>query len=824
MVDLRKIFLKASASKVNVKVIVLLFSVVPIPQQVSLSANLNTQQVSISWDGEAASTFDLLIVRTELNDTVFYETLTVAPAAGSVRREFNWTSAEPLECTSLSVKVRSRSGEVTSEWSSTQILQGNDLPINEKIQVYPQDKIVPAGTNVTFCCIIGEGKSFESFHFISSAVNVTRLSRRTFAATVYNVKPSPPTAPTRTWTEARNTHLTGKRQTHYSINGRYHNRKQCNVPLWEDKWTLLGLNPLGEHNLTDTADIRSRVVPLPPEELSTVYTARNATVTWQWKRSNYSTLALVCQVELTSSDNKTKRTFSGMALQSVVLLDLIPYEEYSIKVRCGAQRISGSGGTGAKPFLSKLTVKVTPGSSPDVWMWMNSDQTGQVIWKPYEPRQSHGPIVSYEVSLWSPDDNTRHTQILSPDTFTMPVIARVVAKNPVGLSPPASVVLPQHVTLPDSQAVTKADCREGAFALSWQSDANSSCGYIVEWHKASCRHDCAVEWIKVGEEISNVSIKSDTFEPGVRYFFSLYSCTSEAPELLQQWQGYMRELSTSIQFCQLSPRQQDSSTVLLTWSEIPAEHQRGFLLGYKVYINNGSQFTLLADWLILEILATLGTLDVKPSPHSMVHIVDKPEWDSSKEALVVIPEEDEDDNEGQGIRDEPVDTDEPTSLRYYNQVDDRPIRPRYPDSSASSASSLDSARTDVTYTGIQTSGSLCHQPIVGSVSCGGADGYRPQTHPQPQGNNADSAQPQSLLESLVSSSSGYRPQNNWHLDSPGEADERRSLAPSLGSPTSIASTQFLLPDGSSDDQADEKPQTSSSAATWFSNLLSSAKP
>lgn len=35
---------------------------------------------------------------------------------------------------------------------------------------------------------------------------------------------------------------------------------------------------------------------------------------------------------------------------------------------------------------------------------------------------------------------------------------------------------------------------------------------------------------------------SGIFQPGVRYTFSLYSCSSEAPELLQQWQGYMQEL------------------------------------------------------------------------------------------------------------------------------------------------------------------------------------------------------------------------------------------------------------------------------------------
>lgn len=33
---------------------------------------MNTQQLSISWLGGAATTFDLLILRTELNETVFY--------------------------------------------------------------------------------------------------------------------------------------------------------------------------------------------------------------------------------------------------------------------------------------------------------------------------------------------------------------------------------------------------------------------------------------------------------------------------------------------------------------------------------------------------------------------------------------------------------------------------------------------------------------------------------------------------------------------------------------------------------------------------------
>jgi len=233
-------------------------------------------------------------------------------------------------------------------------------------------------------------------------------------------------------------------------------------------------------------------------------------------------------------------------------------------------------------------------------------------------------------------------------------------------------------------------------------------------------------------------------------------------------------------------------------------------------------------------------------------MVERPEWDSSKEALVVIPEEDE-----QGFGDEPADADEPAdgdepaSLRYYNHVvDERPIRPRFPDSSASSASSLDSARTDVTYTGIQTSGSSLvfqldpegHQPhadVVGGGGGGGGGGgagggggggegggeggYRPQMQSRALSDDTGLASPEPFMEPQAASAEGYKPQSSWHLDSPVEAEEGVDPAPSLGSPTSVASTQFLLPDG--DENADERRQPpSSSAATWFSNLLSSTKP
>ncbi|XP_017267919.1 LIF receptor subunit alpha a [Kryptolebias marmoratus] len=939
------------------------------PRQVSLSPNFSTQQLSVSWLGGAATTFDLIILRTEFNETVFYETVSATVNRVSGQHQWTWTSKEPLECTSLSVKICSRDGQTTSEWSETQILQGYDLPSKRDFQMYPQDRVVPVGANTTFCCIVEEGKTLKRISYGSTEMVVKNLSRRSYAVTAVNQGPSRPSGanvicqlteinkiigavvfvgypPLPTdfvcqthdlqtsvcqWNKGRDTRMYGRRQTRYYVNGRNCTPPQrCSLPEWYGNWTLVAVNPVGQYSLTDSAELSHRVCPVAPVKLNRVVHAWNATVFWEWTSVNYSSLALVCQVELTSQGYKTKRVFSGSGLQSVVLLDLQPNENYSVQVRCGSQKNFWKWGNWSEvlPFTTKTYVP----DAPDVWMWMNRDNTGLVVWKRPTPQQSHGQITGFEVTLWNAEENLQRTQSLSPDDYSLPVnltqmasfsndnevIATVITQNVEGSSQPASV--PLRLIDMDPPVFSRTAFTDSGFPLTWQQNASTTCSYLIEWLDASCRHDCQVEWIRVNAGSTNVSIETDTFQPGVRYNFSLYSCPSSSPLLIQRWQGYLQELvpSSSVR---LSVSQQGSDAVL-TWEEIPLADRRGFLLGYNVYISHGSELLPLAKLsdhgtrkyivkdldvgsykftvkaytsagedtgttvsimmepgseLILSILVSLGIvtlllsivsficckkrkwvkrafypdipepklpgdwsrtrgpLDVKPSPHSMVHIVEKSEQDSFKDALVVIPEEEEDD-EGQGIGDEPVDTDEPQSLRYYNQmVDERPIRPRFPDSSVSSASSMDSASTDVTYTGIQTSCSSLvfqqdpqsasegHQPDADhSVSCGsGGGGYRPQMHPIALSDNIGLASPEPLLEPQAVSSGGYKPQNSWHIDSPTE-EERNGLAPSLGSPVSVASTQFLLLD--EEDHSEEKQQPPSSAATWLSNLLSSSKP
>lgn len=172
-------------------------------------------------------------------------------------------------------------------------------------------------------------------------------------------------------------------------------------------------------------------------------------------------------------------------------------------------------------------------------------------------------------------------------------------------------------------------------------------------------------------------------------------------------------------------------------------------------------------------LCEQGPLDLKPPTHSLVHIVESPD----KEGVVTVPGgqaegNHDDENDNQNVEMD-TDSDEPGVLRYYNQL--------VSDTSDCSTSSMDSAQTQVTYTGIQS------------------PAYRPQN------------QPEAVFEAESqeeSPSMGYKPQCSWRPGSP----ENENFCGSLGSPTSVTSSQFLIPESS-----EEHPESSGS---WFQNLLS----
>lgn len=70
------------------------------------------------------------------------------------------------------------------------MFSGNDLPSYEKFQMYPEEDIVPVGANATYCCILPENKLFGDIYYGNTVMNATRLSRRSYAVTIFHQKPS----------------------------------------------------------------------------------------------------------------------------------------------------------------------------------------------------------------------------------------------------------------------------------------------------------------------------------------------------------------------------------------------------------------------------------------------------------------------------------------------------------------------------------------------------------------------------------------------------------------------------------------------------------
>ncbi|XP_016302243.1 leukemia inhibitory factor receptor-like isoform X1 [Sinocyclocheilus anshuiensis] len=903
----------------------------PVPRGLTSNPDLPAQTLSLRWQSDS-SLFDLEIFHTELMNVVLNETVAVKADPVTGLHSWTWHSPLPLECTSLSVHIRARNQLSVSQWSPLQTIPGSDIPVKSESYMFPQDKMVPVGSNMSFCCIVKEKEDFKEIMYGRQEMNATRLSRRTYAITVTNQPASgntgtnvicfsqrltltgavvfvgyPPgdeglVCETRdlasaecSWKKGRDTRLRMKRsRTKYTLNGRdclEANEKKtwwCSSKVWEENWTLVARNPLGTVQLTDSAQLTDRVHLLAPANVTVVEVkAWSATLQWSWSVAAYKKLEMVCQLRLFTHELSSTRNYGGPGLSSVVLEGLWPDSDYTVTLRCGSKHSFWKWGDESGPY--RIHTKMDRPDALDVWMWMDSSNTGCVFWKPLSVRKSHGALDGYEVSQSSAEEDGWTTVSLPPGNFSYPIILNnssditvaVAARNPAGLSQPSTVTTPAYRA--DSQlSVSELLGTNGSFVLSWEPNVNASSGYVVEWFPTGCSGLCPVDWKKLPESDSSFTVNSDSLVAGVRYTVSVYSLSTGAPLLLQRWQGYSQEMIPSQSVSELSPNQ-TGSDVLLSWRATDMKQQRGFIRGYTIYLANAAHLDLIAnitdpevqsyrvkglslssykfvvkaytsagedagatvaikmemdtaDMLFVGILVPLGImfcclilisiccykkrewvkkafypeipgpkvpgdwsspqgpLDVKPSPHSLVHIVESPEWDFTKEGLFPVPEEEEE-SENDNIEVD-TDSDEPALLRYYNQVvGDGSHSNQVSDSSGSSTASVGSTQTEITYAGIQS-------PTSSQGVCGGGS-YRPQMQ--------SVAGPKIEFEADFQDdglNTGYKPQGSWQLDSP----EAENLSGSLGSPTSVTSSQFLIPECS-----EEKPQPPN---TWFHNLLS----
>ncbi|XP_026861737.2 LIF receptor subunit alpha b isoform X2 [Electrophorus electricus] len=597
--------------------------------------NFGVWKMNIEWRDNFSNSnkpenvaYDMEIFHTEQMTLVHNETIEVKTNL-TTTYQWSWTSPIPLQCTSHSVRLRFRDHSHTSDWTPLYTLKGEDTHEMKRSTVYPKNHVVLVNDSIIFCCILTpeSARDFNSTNFTFQISNHTYATKPIqylssspsygfditcdgTGATVYtgyapDIKHF--TCETRDlssvechWSLSRSTGLSfSVKCIKYSINGRNCSGTDmcskistCVLTDGIDKgvvnWTLTAKNILGKKIVSDVADPNHRVrLKAPVLKNPILVYARNATLEWEWNEMlKYNSFPLTCQVEV--NGHTVKGTFNGTSLKSLVLADLQPFTEYTARVRCGSLEHFYKWGDWSNPttFYTKDDIP----KPIDVWVEVLETQIC-VMWKNLTMSQSHGIITGYELILGSSKNGSKkhinksaneHYHKYEPRIADGNHFISISAKNSAGVSPPSSVTIPSLGSDSDIKTTAINETQpHGGFYMFWEPSAIATCGYVVAWVPTFRAELCPVKWMKIPSGVSNASIYSD-FEKGKRYIISVYACTSGAAQLLHTREGYMKELPPSGRVQNLRAEQQ-GSTLVLSWDEVPKEEQRGFIQGYTIF-------------------------------------------------------------------------------------------------------------------------------------------------------------------------------------------------------------------------------------------------
>ncbi|XP_060931645.1 leukemia inhibitory factor receptor-like [Limanda limanda] len=559
------------------------------------------------------------------DEQVHHDLVTVTPEQIGSSHLWTWTSHVTLECDSPSVILSVRYRNYTSPRRQEGTVPG--MTNCKDPEVYPRDQVFEVGSRATFCCVLPAGGTFTHMDLVGynrSDGNITQINNQTYSLTLVLNQPSSPSGTdviceatiqhrqtdngatafigyppddkelqceTRDlksvechWTVGRDTHLL--RPTGYQLVGSAYKCRpgtcwgEEDVSTGERSWKLRAHNELGTVELTDTADLMTRVHMWAPESV-TAWTVnpRDVSLKWSWKVQGYKDLNITCEVNLSHAG--TQKPNSGVGLDFAVLMNLIPNWSYNVTVRCRTTQHFWKWSNWSSTFNFR-----TKGDVPDaldVWMKMKDNEIS-IIWKILLEKQSHGHVLDYTVT-WSKIKGTEqhNTTTVTHNHFplrldtTQQYVVNVTARNVNGSSSPSTIITPSSSSAGLNSSRVKASRMAGGgggFNLSWSSSPAASCGYIVDWRPSS--DHSMVTWIKVPQ--TNVFLKN--LREGQRYSMSISACTRGAALLLETREGYVQEQRIQGDLFKALKWKQKGSDVEVSWDRISLKEQTAFIQGY----------------------------------------------------------------------------------------------------------------------------------------------------------------------------------------------------------------------------------------------------
>ncbi|XP_062067663.1 leukemia inhibitory factor receptor isoform X1 [Lepus europaeus] len=632
------------------------------PEILSLSADYSTSTLSIRWNDRGSAVprhshviWEIKVLRKESMELVKLATHSTTLSGRDTFHHWNWTSDMPLECVTHHVRLRSYiddphfSGH--KEWSDWSPLKNVSEIADSPTKVFPQDRVVLVGSDITFCCVSKE--KVLSAQIGQTVCPLIRLDGENVAIKIQNISASansgtnvvfttednifgtvifagyPPDVPQKlncethdlreiicSWNPGRPTSLVGPRNTSYtlleSFSGKYVRFKRVEASTNESyqlffqmlpsqevyNFTLIAHNPLGWAETTLLVNITERVYPHTPTSFK-VKDVNSTAVTLAWRLpGNFAKISLLCQIRINKPNSVQELrnvTIKGVESSSyLVLVDkLNPYTIYTFWIRCSTETFwKWSKWSSEKQHL---TTEAIPSKGPDTWREWSSDGKNLIIyWKPLPISEANGKILSYNVSCSSEEGTQSLSEIPDPQhKAEMQLdghgyIISVVARNSVGSSPPSRIA---SMEIPhDDLQVEQAVGMGRQILLTWRLDPNMTCDYVIKWCNASRSEPCLMDWKKVPSTSNATVIESDQFRPGVRYNFFLYGCKNQGYQLLRSIIGYVEELAPTVA-PNFTVEETSADSILVKWDDIPVEELRGFLRGYLFYFEKGERDT-----------------------------------------------------------------------------------------------------------------------------------------------------------------------------------------------------------------------------------------
>ncbi|XP_058164039.1 leukemia inhibitory factor receptor isoform X2 [Dasypus novemcinctus] len=631
------------------------------PEILNLSADFPTSTLHLKWNDKGSRfphhsnvIWEIKILRKKSMELVKLVTHNTTLNGEDTVHHWSWTSDMPLECAPHYVRIRCYIDDLhfsgRKEWSDWSPVKNMSWSPGSRTKVFPQDKVILVGSNITFCCVTQE--QVVSAQIGNKMCPLIHLDGKNVAISIHNISASassgtnvifttetdivgavifagyPPDIPqnlnceTRdlkeiicTWDPGRSTELVGPRSTDYSLyesfSGKNVKFKRVEDSINESyqlffhmipdqeiyNFTLNAYNPIGRSESTILVNITKKVYPRTPTSFK-VKDTNSTAVTLSWHLpGNFAKINLLCQIEITKTNSMEELNVTIKGVENSVYLvtvgKLSPYTTYIFRVRCSTETFwKWSKWSNGKQHL---TTEAIPSKGPDTWREWSSDGKNLIIyWKPLPINEANGKILSYNISCSSDEETQSLSEIPDPQhkaeiqLSKNDYIISVVAKNSVGLSPPSKIAS-MEIPNDDLKIEQTVGIRNGIF-LTWNYDPNMTCDYVIKWCNSSRSEPCLMDWKKVPSNSTEALIESDQFQPGVRYHFFLYGCRNQGYQLLRSIIGYIEELAPIVA-PNFTVEDTSADSILVKWQDIPVEELRGFLRGYLFYFEKGERGT-----------------------------------------------------------------------------------------------------------------------------------------------------------------------------------------------------------------------------------------